>query len=128
MSEERFDRLEQQIRGLGASTDRRFETIEGQIRDLQTSQKEWRGDLESRLRELSTDLGRQLRMFHEDVISRIAATQEYSGVTRQEFGEYKESIEQRVRPLEVLSSVVREHDATLRRHDAEITSLKRKRR
>ena len=181
MSEERFDRLEQQIRDLSEGTDqgfdsidRQFETIDhrfemidkrfdhvetrldrletgqgqlesrfdeasgalqGQIRDLQAGQKDLRESFESRSAELkgsfdrlSDDLGRQMRMLHEDVVGRIAATREYSGITRQEFGEYKESIEQRVRPLEVLPTVVREHNAKLRQHDAEIASLKRKRR
>jgi chromosome segregation ATPase len=133
--ETRLDRLETGQGQLESRFDEASGALQGQVRDLQAGQKDLRESFESRSAELkgsfdrlSDDLGRQMRMLHEDVVGRIAATREYSGITRQEFGEYKESIEQRVRPLEVLPTVVREHNAKLRQHDAEIASLKRKRR
>ena len=75
MSEERFDRIEQRLDELTAQVSRQGE-----------------------------DLGRQMRVLHEDAIERIEAIPEYTGPTRAEFNQgmadLREVIERRLDPLE----------------------------
>lgn len=123
----RFQEADQRSSYVGTRLDRLEagqSQLAGQIGELHVGQQE----LYARFDRLSDDLGAQMRMLHEDVISRLAITRELPGITRHEFSERNEATERRIEPLEVLPSVVREHDIRLRRHETEIEALKRKRR
>jgi hypothetical protein len=86
MSEERFDAIE-----------RKLDTVVGQLRE------EMNG-MGSGLRQEIADLGRQMRVLHEDTIDRIAALAPDFGPVRREFAEadarLRDEIDQRLTPLE----------------------------
>jgi hypothetical protein len=67
------------------------------------------------------DLGRQMRVLHEDVLARIAAIPEYTGPTKVEmdegFADLKEAIFRRLDPLE----------ATVRQHRVKLDQLEQER-
>jgi hypothetical protein len=88
MSDERFDRIEQRLDGL--------ETGQTALRD------------EFRVR--FDELGRHMRVRHEDVIARIAAIPEHTGPSKAEFDEHRQTIDRRVDTLE---SVVRQHSSEI---------------
>jgi hypothetical protein len=52
------------------------------------------------------DLGRYMRVLHEDLIERIKAIQEQSGLAKAEFAEYREKTDAR---LDGVESAVRPH-------------------
>jgi predicted phage gp36 major capsid-like protein len=104
--------------------------------DMDRGFAEVRADMDHRFAEVKTDmdsqsaeLRRHMGVLHEEALGRIAATQEYTGPTKAEmnhaFADLKETITRRLDPLE---AAARQHSAALRRHDAEIASLKRRRK
>jgi DNA anti-recombination protein RmuC len=86
-------------------------------------------DVKTNMDSQSAELRRHMGVLHEEALGRIAATQEYTGPTKAEmnhaFADLKETITRRLDPLE---AAARQHSAALRRHDAEIASLKRRRK
>ena len=105
MSEERFDRIDQELSGVQTRLDR----LEVGQKDL-TAQV---GHMDARFDELRRHMG----VLHESVLDRIAATREYTGPTRGEFAELKETIGRRLDPLETV----------VRHHSLDIEALKRTR-
>jgi predicted nucleic acid-binding Zn-ribbon protein len=109
MSEQGFDRIDRRLDGLENSVeriDRRLGVVDGRLERLETGQSETNRRLE--------DLGRHMRVLHEEAMAAIAATREYSGPTKAEFAELKDLLSQRIDPLE----------ATVRIHSREIDGLK----
>jgi chromosome segregation ATPase len=106
MSEERLERIEKKQDTMLADID----TMKADIADLKTGQAEMRADIaglkegQDSLLAGQEDLGRQMRVLHEDAISRIKAIPEYSGPTKQEFerglADIRETIGRRLDPLE----------------------------
>jgi hypothetical protein len=86
-------------------------------------------DVKTNMDSQSAELRRHMGVLHEEALGRIAATQEYTGPTKAEmnhaFADLKGTITRRLDPLE---AAARQHSAALRRHDAEIASLKRRRK
>ncbi len=102
--DQRFDRVDQRLDGL----DRRMDGLDRRMDRLETGQNDLRNDLNGGLE----DLGRQMRVLHEDAIARIAATPEYTGPTKAEFAELRDMIGRRLDPLE---AAVRDHSVRIGR-------------
>jgi len=103
----------------------RFDGIDQRLERLEAGQTELRTSVDQRFDELRRHMG----VLHEEALDRIAAVAE--GFPRLEakmdrkFAELTEAMGRRLDPLE---AVVREHSASLRRHDIEIAALKRRRK
>jgi len=116
-SDERLDRMEQ----WQGRADERFDRVEQRLDRLETGQTGLRSHMDSRFDEF----GRYMRVLYEDLVDRIAAMRESPPATT---AQTAEAISRRLDPLEAMVPVVREHEVTLRRHDAEIDRLERRRR
>ena len=77
-------------------SDERFVAIEAKLEELVTGQRELKTDVQ--------DLGRQMRVLHEDTIDRISALAPDFGPLKREFVEaderLRDQIDQRLTPLE----------------------------
>jgi len=109
MSEERFDRIDQEIAGL--KTD---------VSGLKTDFSELKTDF-SELKTDFTDLRQHMHVLHEDMLANFAKASERDVVTRGEFhatlAERDERVNRRLDPLEL----------AVRTHSADIAKLKRTR-
>jgi chromosome segregation ATPase len=113
----------------------RFERIDLKFTELDQRLDVLQANMDLRFTEVKTDMDRhseELRRFmgvlHEEALERIAGTRESATASVETSAESKDEIGRRLDPLEALVPVVREHSATLQRHDAEIERLKRRRR
>ena len=81
-------------------SEERFVAIEAKLEELATGQQELKRELKTEIQ----DLGRQMRVLHEDTIDRIAALAPNFGPIRREFNEadarLREEFDQRLTPLE----------------------------
>lgn len=102
--------------------DARFDAIDARLDRLETGQAELKAgqaELKAGHAQLKAELKHEMRVLHEDAISRIAdAMPVYDGPTRAEFLDLKEMIGRRLDPLET----------AVRHHSVEIERLKRRRR
>jgi uncharacterized protein YPO0396 len=121
MSEERFDRLEQQLAQFRDRVEGRFDAVDQRLdaMDQRFDAMDQRfTDVDRRLDENR----REMRLLHEDTIGRIAATGENEPASRAEmlagFAELREVIDRRIDPLE----------AAVRQHTRDIEELRRRRR
>ena len=142
MSDERFDQVDARLDRVDARlehvdtrldrvdarlehVDTRLDRVDARLDRLEAGQNELRTHLDDRIDEL----GQQMRVLHEDVIDRIAATRESPGNSAKNRQQASaDDVDRRLDPLEALVPVVKEHGVTLRRHDADIERLKRRRR
>lgn len=111
----RFDGIDARFEAVDArfeAVDARFDTVDAQFKAVAASIHE---------------LGRYMRLLHEDVVGRIADSREVPS-DHADMAASLDSLGRRLDPIEALVPVVREHSATLRRHDGEIAKLRRKRR
>jgi len=78
----------------------RFVAIEAKLEELAAGQLDLKRELKTDIQ----DLGRQMRVLHEDTIDRIAALAPVFGPIRREFAEadarLRDEIDQRLTPLE----------------------------
>ena len=116
MSDERFDRIDQKF----TEVDRRFDRVEQRLDGVDQRLDGLKADMDTGFAELRRHMG----VLHEEVLDRIAATRESPATVQDTPAESKDEIGRRLDPLEALVPVVREHGATLKRHDAEIDRLK----
>jgi chromosome segregation ATPase len=125
--DERFNLIDDKITELDHRFERRFKAI-----DVRFDAMDQRFDaMDQRFAHIDSkfeELGRHMRVLHEEVIDRIASTRESPTTTSVKPHDVRDEISRRLDPLEALMPVVREHGVTLRKHDAEIERLKRRRR
>jgi hypothetical protein len=133
MSEERFDRIDRTLGELGRRSDGVDQTL-SEFRQRFDEVDRTLGEFRQRFDRLETrmeigfkELGREMRVLHEDVIGRSAGTREPPAVTREDLTQANDGIDRRLIPLEALPPVVRDHSAALQKHEAEIERLKRRR-
>lgn len=97
-------------------SEERFDRIERRLDSLETGQTELRVHMDTRFEEL----GRHMRILHNDAIARIATVAEYTSALSARmdarFDEVLDVIGRRLDPLE----------ATVRQHSVEIERLKQK--
>jgi chromosome segregation ATPase len=135
MSKERFDRLDQTLAEIKQSTDRseeRFVRIDQTLTEVRQrlDQSDQRcGKIDQRFDQVDeqlAELRRHMGVLHEEALGRIAGSRE-SPKRRTPSAESTDALRRRLDPLEALVPVVREHGATLKRHETEIDRLRRRR-
>ena len=118
--DQRLERVDQRLE----QVDRRFEQVDGRFEQVDRRLDGLRADMNSGFAEVR----RYMCVLHEEALERIADTRELSAPTTSgRLAPSKDDIGRRLDPLEALVPVVREHDATLKKHDADIERLKRRR-
>ena len=132
MSEERFDLIDQKFTAIELRFDRvdqRLDQVDRRFDGLATDMKAGFAGIRAAMDRQSEELRRHMGVLHEEALERIADTREPPGA--QGIGtsaDSKDQLGRRLDPLEALVPVVREHGVTLKRHDADIERLKRRRR
>ena len=103
MSEERFSRIETKIDGIETKIDgieTKVDGLEAKVDGLEARI----GDLDRKIDEKADDLGRQMRVLHEDLVGRIAAlAPEYDEIDRriaEGDNKLREEVLIRIEPLE----------------------------
>jgi hypothetical protein len=154
MSEERFHRIDRALAHLGAGVENvnhnmhvlhedalsRIAAVAESVvvldQKMDRGFADVRADMDHRFADVKTnmdsqsaELRRHMGVLHEEMVESIAVTRDHTphidAKIDRAVAELTEKIGRRLDPIE---TAVRQHSAALRRHDAEIASLKRRRK